>query len=226
MKTPSETTHRPGVSPLIQRLLGAAVLVAIALVAVPALFDFSRHTSPGIEEGLVPPRPDDLRVEVLPLPASRPPVVPRQQIDAEIDGLVPRGEAPRDEVRKAAVPANGSRVEGGSRTRASKSAASPPAVKARAPATTHPASSAVPSKGWAVQVGSFGREANARRQLARIEKIGLPAFQRRSTRSGKTLIRVLAGPVATRREAVEIKRRIKASIGIDGLIVTYRAKAR
>ncbi len=230
MKTPGESKHHPEVSPVVQRVLGAAVLVAIALIAIPALFDFSRRQSPGIEEGLVPPRPEHLRVEVLPLPADKPPVVPRQQIDAELKDLVPGPAMP-----PATLPAPAETRSTGKTARAAgptgQGAAAGHAEKKHRPKSLPKRSSESDNRtrptlasGWAVQLGSFGRKANAQRLLTRLEKAGFPALLQASTGSGKPLIRVLAGPVANRAEARALKRRLKARLAVDGLIVAYRAR--
>ena len=232
MKTPGETKHRPEVSPVIQRILGAAVLVAIALVAIPALFDFSRRQSPGIEEGIVPPRPDHLRVEVLPLPASKPPVVPRQQIDAELKARVPVPATSTTTTQRGRSPGPAGEGDAKAATRrgrapvAARSGTKPKATSSRRSGpVTRVNSRSTPTSGWVVQIGSFGRKDNARRLLRRVEKARFTGLLERSTRSGRPLIRVLVGPVATRQEARELERRIKSRLAIDGLIVAYKPRA-
>ncbi|MEM7081302.1 MAG: SPOR domain-containing protein [Pseudomonadota bacterium] len=80
-----------------------------------------------------------------------------------------------------------------------------PAPSVSQPAATPPPAStptaSVAESGWAVQVGSFASEANARRLTAQLQDKSYRAFITESDSSGRTLYRVRVGPVAERDEA-------------------------
>src|SRR5690606_29470100 len=64
-----------------------------------------------------------------------------------------------------------------------------------------PAASAEESGDWAVQVGSFGEEENARRHADRISTFGYSPKISTFTAGGRVMYRVRVGPHATRQEA-------------------------
>jgi len=75
--------------------------------------------------------------------------------------------------------------------------------------------------GFAVQVGSFVSEDNARGETARLSDLGFDAF-RFSQQVGERLIwRVLVGPVPERSDADDLKSRVVEQAGVDGLVVSY-----
>jgi DedD protein len=187
---------------LKERLVGAAVLVAIGVWLIPWVLDG-------------PDQPVDPSTSSLELPAAEEPMPMRSQtlrLDGEDASGAPAGEAalspppPDPEKSVAAAPA--------------RSAAKPPqpvvpkpeAAKTEPPkaeppktaAATAPRSSAPPpaAKGdWAVQLGVFGEEDNARRLAARAAALGHRASVARYSSGGRDLFRVRVGPLETRARA-------------------------
>ncbi len=212
----SEQNTCPEVAPIVQRVLGALVLLAMALIVIPALFDFSGHDMPPIKEDLIPEKPANLRVEVLPLPGQEAIVVPheriRQQLAEQLPPLSPE-LAPSETARPAS-----SRPAAASKKKPLASS-TPVGQKTAKPAT------AAPSPRWALQVGSFGRRDNARRLLQRIEKAGFSGFLEQSTtKGGAKMVRVLVGPTASRRQAEELRRQLLKKLRLKGLVVSAEGK--
>jgi DedD protein len=179
---------------LKERLVGAAVLVAIAVWLIPWVLD-------GPEAGI------DAPVSSLQLPAAEEPMPIRTQTlrlgDAP-EAAPPPAASPAPEVKAAEpVPAEG---EPGAEAETTVAALRPepaaPAPQAARTATPPPKPSAPVAEAtgdWTVQLGSFSSEANARRQAERAGTFGYKAeVSSVRGKDGKTLYRVRVGPQATR----------------------------
>jgi len=75
--------------------------------------------------------------------------------------------------------------------------------------------------GFALQVGSFVSEDNAKSEVARLAGLGFESF-RFSEQIGERLIwRVMVGPVSERDLAEALKSRVVDQAGVEGLVVSY-----
>jgi len=222
------------------RLIGAAILVALAVLVIPELLSgrktsepVATTTSPAgssqsvrtytIELGATPAqnRPADAATTPeaatpparLPTPTDSNPAPGAAQTAATIE--------PPDATR-AQAPA---KIE-----RNAPSASAAPVVSTApdtdvdvAPRTTpaaQPAGDAAPpSKGtWSVQVGAFGSPDAARKLVSELDKAGYAAYVSPTTKSGKTLHRVRVGPESARASAESLAARLK-SRGLPATIV-------
>jgi DedD protein len=199
---------------LKERLVGAAVLVAIGVWLIPWVLDgpeepletgASTLQLPAAEEPM-PMRTQTLRLgaeaetEPEPEPEIAPPPVVATPVEAP-PAAEPSDAAPAEVEVAVASP--------------SPEAAPPPAQPAaRAPAPAaaapRPATAAPPPKpapavaargDWAVQLGSFGEEARARSVVQRAGTFGYKAAVTTVRSNGRTLYRVRVGPYAARAEA-------------------------
>jgi cell division septation protein DedD len=93
--------------------------------------------------------------------------------------------------------------------------AAQPAAEAPKPAAT-PA--AAPGVGFAVQIGAFGNAAQAAAKRDQLRGAGFSAFTETVRTDKGTLTRVLAGPVVSRAEADQLRVRVRAKLGIDGMV--------
>jgi DedD protein len=196
---------------LKQRLVGASVLVALAVIFVPMLLDTSREPAPqpqltpllehapsprvvtGAERDLVPyPVPPAIGVEVarpdtLPLPV--PETVP----------ILPELEAPAPQASRPA--------EGGTAT----SRAAPEPV---APAAPPLREAAPPAGAWLVQLGSFTREDNAQALHERLRAEGHASFVERAGEH----YRVRVGPTPDRQAAERLRDRLEKEVQLKGMV--------
>jgi DedD protein len=181
-----------------ERLVGAAVLVALGVWLIPWILD---GPPPG-EDVLDPttalelPVPavggaEPLRRETIELEAAR----RSEPVAAE---PTPAGEG--DAVGTPAVPEPAPLAQADPAPPASTpvTAAASRAPRAAPPATT---ASAAPESGWMVQLGSFGDEANARRQAERVKSFGHNARIFPFAAGGRTMYRVRVGTFPTRNQA-------------------------
>jgi len=216
--------------PLKARLIGATVLVVLAVVVVPELLSGPKQSATGqaaaegsrgtrtytidlggaVSAGAkLEPRADAPSVPATPaLPTVEPPTAP----SSEQASATPT-EGP-DATRVDTPPADAT-------PEASKAVPSPGPAKVidapvpapvAEPKPSAPAAKSPPAVrgGFSVQVGAFGSEATARKLVNELQAAGFPAYISPLARSGKTLHRVRVGPAADRAEADKLASRLKA----------------
>ncbi len=201
---------------LKERLVGAAVLVAIGVWLIPWVLDGPENPIdsgtaslqlPAAEEP-VPMRTQTLRLgeaaEPLTPPAAAPtPVEPPAEAVAEeppAEATPPAPEPAPERVAAAPV-------------QAEKPAPTPAATKPAA----KPASGVAPTTAggdWVVQLGSFGEESNAKRLAQRASTFGYKAEISSYRASGRTMYRVRVGPYATRGQADAVS----SALGAHGFV--------
>jgi DedD protein len=74
---------------------------------------------------------------------------------------------------------------------------------------------------WAVQVGSFGTEANALSLRERLRRKGYPAYVEITKNDGSTLYRVRIGPTVEREEAEKLRATVSKKESLKGLVVPH-----
>ncbi len=210
------------------RLIGATVLVVIAVLLVPELLSGPKSDAVGdaasagkrgtrtftidlggavdagsrIQAGPTETSTEAQRsVSKLPAPQAADPKKPQPGSAHAPEPGQPSEPSPQP----APVPA--ARVASAPAT--SPSTASAPVREVTpAPAASRPAPAA--KGGWAVQVGAFGSVDTARKLVADLSQDGLPAYVAPLQRGGKNLYRVRVGPVASRAEAQQLARRLES----------------
>lgn len=74
---------------------------------------------------------------------------------------------------------------------------------------------------WIVQLGSFNDEEKAESLNKKLRKAGYPAFVEPLKKNGKMHYRVRVGPEIRRSEADLLLKRLKEKMKLDGIIVSY-----
>ena len=204
---------------LKQRLIGAAVLVLLAVIFVPMVLDGTSAPESQTVDLAIPPSPDRaMETRVVPLdPAAMPQPTPAATAPADAVATVDTGAAPRtDAVDPAATP-------GGAAPAPAASPAPPPAAPAATPepapntAATPPADAAPPAATaaanpaavaggrYAVSFGSYARAENAQALVDSLKKARIPAYAEAAEVNGKPGMRVRAGPYADRTQAEQVR---------------------
>jgi len=188
---------------LKERLVGAAVLVAIGAWLIPWVLDGPQQLKEPESTSLELPAPSateepPMRTETLVLdrrdsqPVSEAPVTePSPAIDI-----------PVAEPERVAVPAPVPSA-------APMPTPDPPARSSSAPARPA-ATDASSATRWLVQLGAFGDQANAERLAARVATFGYEAEVSAFPSSGRTVYRVRVGPEDTRARAEAIASALSA----------------
>jgi DedD protein len=196
------------------RLIGAVVLVLVAVIGFPILFD----TQPRPVAVDIPIEIPD-RNKVKPLPPAPPapapvaagkvtppaaPVITESRAEAEAAVPVEK-PAPPEKVAKA-EPAPEKKPEARAEPKA------PDAAKARALLEGKSITTAADGARYVVQVGAFAEKDKARMAQQKLERAGLKNYTNVAETKNGTRIRVRAGPFASKAEADRAAEKIK---GLD-----------
>lgn len=210
-------------SSLKQRLLGATVLIALAVIFVPM---FISGTAPPESSEMqtrdleIPPAPErEFQERVLPVdvPSVAPPAPegPPASAPTAVDAPVPSPASSSPLPEAAPAPAN-----------PAPPPAKPPSVKPAAAATEAPPAGVAASGRWLVHLGVYANTANARDLVAKLKKAGYPAFVEDAVANGKPAERVRVGPYASRAAAEAARLRIRgAHPDVPGSVIENAARA-
>lgn len=197
---------------LKQRLTGAIVLVALAVIFVPIILEGPDDDWTPRSHS-IPEQPQmDYRASMeLDLPVSATPV---EQPPASAITEVPRETAP-----VAIQPPQDAAIE---KTPAPVVVPPKPAKVAPTPAPPKAAKVVKPAiKGWFVQVGSFGQEMNASGLRERLKSAGYDARLKKVAIGKGFAYRVLVGPSGSRAEAEKTAARLKSGQQLAGMVIEY-----
>ena len=242
-------TDKPSVSrpitAVLQRLLGAVILIAAAALLVPLLLDGQglRQTT---EKPEIPAEPAfDVRLGDSGQPEVRlldvkgeverdlAPLVESESASAE-DGAIPEAVVPTEVVSSGVAIEDGLPLEPQQKAVPATSALTPQAVPsvpaAKAPAAkvvSPPAVSDVKktaeqtalSEAWMLQLGAFKDKANAQKTVALLQSKGF-----RATLNNRTpgVVKVQVGPEIRRDRAEALRQRVLSSTGMAGVLVRFQ----
>jgi DedD protein len=177
---------------LKQRLVGAAVLVALGVIFIPMLLQESTHEPRAIDGSVVPPKPEgEFSSRIIPI-EPEPPAEPGEEPQP------PLALAPGDAAALAADP----------------DAETPPVADGDG-------EQRVGVTAWVVQLGSFASEANAQALEQRLRSAGYSAFVERLAGGEGQIYRVRVGPELLRSEADSLRSRLEQEIKIKGIVMRY-----
>lgn len=211
---------------LKERLVGAAVLVALAVIFIPMLLDDAPSPYEPITETNIPPRPiDDEQfssriVPMDPEPEARPadiepltvePAEPEQLAEQE-PAMAP--EQPEPETAAETPPADQPSEPVVEQT-------PEPELPAPAESTPAPATETAAVPAWVIQLGSFSKQENAETLEKKLREAGYPAFIEPLQQDGKKSYRVRVGPEVMRTEADKLRDQINKRFELNGIVVSY-----
>jgi DedD protein len=208
------------VNGLKQRIIGALVLVSLAVIFVPMMFDepHSERETSTIKIPEEPPFPEvdmpepevteapDYRIEESAPVEPSAPAPAEEPVTAGNDVAV---EQPPAEQAEPAVP----------------SEPSAPSEPSEAPETAadEPASGEFTRSldgAWVVQLGSFGSSENASRLREQVREKGYSSHLQTVTRGDSELTRVFSGPFAEKAEAEKAKQALDKAFGLNSLVTS------
>ncbi len=196
-----------------QRIVGAIVLVALAVIFVPMILSGNRDRDFIDADTVIPEKPPELQsIRVLEIENPVPP--PRDEGTAPIpidEQSPPETAAPvTGKVSKGSAPAPRA---------AAGDAEKPVAPASRKSPSTAPGGEAL---AWAVQVASFRKRDNALALKAKLAKQGFPAFvEKVMLADGQARYRVRVGPWVKKADAEAQRKRILARFKLKGLVVRH-----
>ena len=220
---------------LQKKLVGAAVLIALAVIFLPMFLDGKKDVGSAPMQIEIPPKtvydiPNRLENQA-PTAAEAAPSQSVTEIDP-MEEQVPTPSAnqvppPIDEMSESFDEAPTTMESAGEKDIAKAEPpvseevtveAQPKPVKESTPKSTPMSTS---SAGFAVQVGSFGDQANAAELTDKLVASGFPAFLEDIDFRGRTIYRVKVGPQPGREDADELRQRLADSEGLEGIVVAH-----
>ena len=208
-------------APLKQRLVGAAVLVAAAVIVVPMLLDGGYRPRPQTVNDMAPMPADEMPASVPPLPYGLTTEV-EQGLDAEPATLESVADSVVPEPDTAPTPPPAHITRPPQPQAAPRVAAPVPAAPKLAPAPAAvPSPSVETSKGerWAVQLGSFSSRSNADLLVRRLSAQGTKAHMVQIKDAKGVSFRVRAGPVDGYEAALDLRNKLAKSPDLRGILV-------
>ncbi len=187
---------------LKQRLVGAVVLLALAVIFLPVLFkDQPGHT---VDTRTLIPEPPVFEPDVY-APPQRP------------EGIVP---APQPETMFLADTGDDAYLDdppNGDENGSEEVATAPLEPRVEIPR----ADEAIPDA-WVVQVGSFRSAEAATRLRDRLQREGYAAYTRSLATDSGEVSRVLIGPKIEREDALAIKAEVDRMLSVESLVVRFQ----
>ena len=207
---------------LKQRLIGAIVLVSLAVIFIPIILEGPDDDWTPRSHS-IPEQPQmDYRADMeLQLPPETPvvdetvamEVISQQPLERELPAAA---EAVETQPVPVKVPEP---VPAPVKTPEPVKATAKPAPPAKQAVQAVPKKQ--PLKGWFVQVGSFGQEMNARGLQDRLVKSGFKVQLEDVELGKKNAYRVLVGPTTSRATAEKQAEKLKSSQQLKGMVIEY-----
>lgn len=201
---------------LLERMIGAVVLIVALVLVVPAILDGPESPAPVTATGAAATDAGMRTVTIRPAAETTRPPMPAPRVAAEPAPAPPEPTA--QQLAAAAAAAKEVKPAAGTAAPLAKPAASPPA----APQPRAQSTSRHRAAGWAVQLGSFARRENATRLAKELQEKGFSSYLEPLNSGGRTLHRVRVGPVGQREAAAKLASRLAAS-GYRGQVVRQPA---
>ena len=191
---------------LKERLIGAAVLVLLAVIFVPMLLDDSAQYNTEIKESNIPEKPvNEFSSRVIPIEETAP--VSEQMTSDNVT-----------EITDEPVLAEAGTVA--EQTTDNTHGTEADAVE-ETPVASAPRDKHVGVRAWIVQLGSFSSETNAQKLNEDLRKRGFTAFVEPLQQKSKTIYRVRVGPELLRSDAEDICDKIEKSMQMEGIVIPY-----
>ena len=191
---------------LKQRLVGAAVLVSIAVIFAPMVLEKDSRPEKSITASNVPSKPEAIF-------SSR--ILPVQETELRDPQRLPAPAAAAAAPSSRHAPAGS---EASSESKAVRKAEPRPGERGK---TANRAEAGLTA--WAVQLGSFAESGNALGLRDRLRTKGYAAFVETVKLNGGKSTRVYVGPELLRANALDAQKRLEREFGMKGLVVRYPA---
>ncbi|MCQ9469435.1 SPOR domain-containing protein [Pseudomonas alliivorans] len=208
-----------------QRMVGALVLIALAVIFLPMLFTRQDESHPvQVDAPAAPQAPANQQVQVEPVTVPEPQALPQEPVPDEDDVAVsnqppsmPIAPAPATQAPAATAP---SAVKPAPAPKSAPVPATPAAPPA--PAVAKAAPSGVDANGlsvsWSVQLASMSNRANADNLQKTLRTQGYNAY----IRTADGVNRVFVGPLIERAEADRLRDQLDKQQKLKGIVVRFQ----
>lgn len=198
---------------LKERLVGAAVLVVIAVIFIPMLLT-GPADSGAITKTNIPDRPTEkFNSRLIPIVDSLKPMTEVEENDPMLDAISDNQEvmAVEEKISKQSPDNTLEKPESNDDV----------LIEKKKPAQKKLKEKKVGLTAWVVQLGSFSSKVNADKLNLNLRKSGFPAFVEPLTKKGVTSYRVRVGPEILRADADSLLKKIKTKMKLEGIVLNY-----
>ncbi|HEY6234813.1 MAG TPA: SPOR domain-containing protein [Candidatus Elarobacter sp.] len=190
------------------RIIGAIVVVALAVILVPIVLNQREAPSETRAPGATVLAGDGNKVAVTQVP---PPVTAAEPMKAPAV-VAPESANPLATSASPRAPQTPSAAVVDSKSKATAQ---------KTPVASEAQSSAIPASGWVVQVGTFSNATNARRLEQKLRAEGQPVRTERIQLDSGKAVRLRVGPFHDRAAALKAQERIQKDVGVNGVVLAY-----
>jgi DedD protein len=195
---------------LKERLVGAAVLVAVAVIFIPIILNDSPE-SEAISGSNIPAKPEtNFNSRIIPIIENNENTTSAPIESKSNDSGKSQKENVEEVIKEIVVEKIDTDDDKSTQITSSKKENREDEVKAN-----------VGLSAWIVQLGSFTDEDNAQSLNIKLRKAGYPAFVEPLKTNGKISYRVRVGPEIKRSEAELLLEKLKEKMKLDGIVVSY-----
>lgn len=195
-----------------QRIIGALIIVSLAVIFLPMLFD-EPHQERERQTLEIPPEPETRELSID--EPQEPEVTDTEQgsVPAPSENETPASEGEAGGGEDLPMADNGDAEEQAPEEPV-ETLDKPEPLPEEQPDTE------VLEGAYLVQLGSFGSTENARRLRDKVRESDVEAYIESFDRDGETLTRVFAGPFVDRSAAEDAKTELDESLGLDTLVIS------
>ena len=195
---------------LKRRLVGAAVLVSLAVIFIPIVLDTSGTHEPRIVASNIPAKPETgFSSSIIPLESPQTPsldeLAVREARRQQQDALLREQQASVTPIGEAATGLENQTLQTVAPTDAS------PKVEAGNSAPI----------AWVVQLGSFSNRENALALRDKLRKQGYSAYIESAYSKKNTVTRVIVGPERDREQANKTLTQLNKDTGLRGIVIQF-----
>ena len=197
---------------LKERLVGAAVLVAVAVIIIPIILSDSPETE-SISGSNIPEKPEsNFNSRIIPVIKHDGKTSSRDMQSNSIGSKDKQIKTNQETVKGIVVEKIETISEKTAEINSSKkeNEVKEPEIEANVGLSV-----------WIVQLGSFSSEENAQSLNKKLRKAGYPAFVEPLNKNGQTSYRVRVGPEIKRSDAELLLKKLKDNMGMEGILVSY-----
>jgi DedD protein len=213
---------------LKERLIGAVVLILLAVIFIPMILDNSAQDDIEITGTNIPPVPDmGFRSAIVPLedlPPVEPPPLPVTELPPA--DITPTASATSgadtmiEPIVNTPLPVTDSITTPPPAELAVIQRPEPDQVSGSVqiqPADSSPRSMSA----WVIQLGSFSSQVNADSLVRRLQNQGFPAYIEQVKAETGTVFKVRVGPELSRTDAENIQKNLKSKMNLDAIIMRF-----
>jgi len=193
-----------------QRIVGTAVLLALALIFLPIIFDGEGSYQAPVSSRI----PEAPIISILPEPTQSRPV-----IVGNVETIEPKAPETVSLIEEVAE-----LVEEPSAAIATQETVNDVEITESGPIFSREVpqlSDAGLPQGWVVRLGSFSDSENASNLVTRLQDAGYKAYSRVMRSSQQTLTGVFVGPWLDRGQVNEYQQKLQEEFNLAGLVVRY-----